>query len=693
MAEIVVKLVNGELAGKTMQSITKEVNAAAQALKKAEIGTKEWVDANAKLEKTKQLQADLKKQIEGTASASQILKGAWNQLPGAGFFNQIGQSLGMVKTGVGGLVSSMGVLKTAIVATGIGALVVLLGSLYAWFTKTERGGDLLAKASSAIGAAWSVLIDRGSKLIDALIAFASGNWSEAATKFGEATSGVVDEIIRETEAAMELADALDALEEQEGKLILIRSRVKEQVAELRLLAKDETLSIEERSAAIQKSIDLTRQLNQAELDAAKGRIMQALQVTELSEARLQELIDKGEELLTVDNLGLGESTQEDLNKAFEAIAKYNELRAGSFDEERALVMELNKLKKKERSEDLIDEKALAAEKKKIREDELKARQSIEDLTIEAMLEGIEKEVELIELETQRKIEALVGSAEQIAEQKALLLEIEENRLAQVRDKYATAAAEKDKKEKEEQAQRDQKEADEKVALAEKTAAQKLASEQAYLSAQSDFLQMAIDLLGQDEAARKKHAAAIKVFTVGKIIIDGIREVQAIWAGSAQLGPILGPIVGALQTGVAVFRAGLAIKKANAMKFALGGFLHGPGHNQGGIPIEAEGGEFIFSRKAVRAIGVERLNNINDHFTRKMAVGGPVDPFQNPSPVTSASRSASSESLNSGGRLEQFLMDNFAAINARIDRIKVYNVATETEDALKVVNTIRNDADV
>lgn len=704
-SRIEIILSNGNKAGDTLKELTKQANTLNKEIKDLKPGTEQFAAKAKDLQKVNGKMGEIKDQIKGTTNASNALKDAFNKfVPFSGTFGQVGQAITGTTGSVGGLTKSFGILKTAIIATGLGALVVLLGSLFAWFQKTERGGDLLAKVMSALGAAWNVLIDRGSKLIDALIAFASGDWTEAATKFKEATSDVADEIIRETKAAWDLADALDQLEELEGKLILQRSRTKEQVAELRLLAKDETIDIGKRSAAIQKAIQLTQQLNQKELEAAKGRIMQALQVTELSEQRLQELLDKGEELLTVDNLGLGESTQEDLNKAFEALAKYNELRATSFDEERALVMELNKLKKKDRAEDLKDEKALAAEKKKLKEQELQVVQNIEDLTIEAMLEGVEKEIALIELETQRKIEALIGSAEQITEQKALLLEIEEMRMAEVRDKYATAAAEKDKKAKEEQEKRDKEASDKAADLAEKTAQAKFNSEQAYLSAQSDFLQMAIDLLGQDEAARKKHATAIKVFTVGKILVDGIREVQAIWAGAGQLGPILGPIVGALQTGIAVARTGIAIKKANSQKFslggfikklALGGFLQGPSHSQGGIPIEAEGGEFIFSKKAVQAIGVKRLMRVNDHFTRKMAIGGPVSSFRanDRPPVASGSARPSASDGFGMERLESFLIENFQAINARFDRIKVINVATETDDVIKTINTIKDDADV
>jgi hypothetical protein len=48
------------------------------------------------------------------------------------------------------------------------------------------------------------------------------------------------------------------------------------------------------------------------------------------------------------------------------------------------------------------------------------------------------------------------------------------------------------------------------------------------------------------------------------------------------------------------------------KYALGGKLHGPAHTQGGIPIEAEGGEYIIKKKSVNKLGDKVLDYINKH---------------------------------------------------------------------------------
>lgn len=89
---------------------------------------------------------------------------------------------------------------------------------------------------------------------------------------------------------------------------------------------------------------------------------------------------------------------------------------------------------------------------------------------------------------------------------------------------------------------------------------------------SDFIGLAIDLLSEDEKARKKNAGAIKAFQIAQVTIQGISEVQKIWAHAADLGPIAGPIIGAFQTALAVGRTVFAISKIQAAKFERGRLL-------------------------------------------------------------------------------------------------------------------------
>lgn len=94
--------------------------------------------------------------------------------------------------------------------------------------------------------------------------------------------------------------------------------------------------------------------------------------------------------------------------------------------------------------------------------------------------------------------------------------------------------------------------------------------QAGIQATSDVFAVAAELLAQDDAARKKNASTIKTFQTAQVIVQGIAEVQKIWAGAASLGPIAGPIIGGIQTAVAVARTAIAINKIQSAKFQRGG---------------------------------------------------------------------------------------------------------------------------
>lgn len=117
----------------------------------------------------------------------------------------------------------------------------------------------------------------------------------------------------------------------------------------------------------------------------------------------------------------------------------------------------------------------------------------------------------------------------------------------------------------------------------RTAELKKKVEQAATSATADAFAVAVELLSQDEKARKRNASAIKAFQSAQVITNGILEVQKIWASVAEFGPAA-PVIGGILTAVAVARAGIALGKIQAAKFAGGGYT-GPG---AGVPVDSTG---------------------------------------------------------------------------------------------------------
>lgn len=94
------------------------------------------------------------KAFEGAGDAA---KGAADDVKGVGVAGEVaGQGLSAgAKTGA----TAMQLLKFAIASTGIGLLVIAVGSLYAFFKKTEEGAEFLERALAGVGAVVDVLTD------------------------------------------------------------------------------------------------------------------------------------------------------------------------------------------------------------------------------------------------------------------------------------------------------------------------------------------------------------------------------------------------------------------------------------------------------------------------------------------------------------------------------------------------------
>lgn len=241
---------------------------------------------------------------------------------------------------------ALGVLKAALISTGVGALVVALGSLVAYFTRTQRGADFVSRVMKSLGAVTSVLVDRFSALgemiftafsnpreaisdlweaiktnivnrfeglIDLFAAVGGGLealWkrdmkglkdaaSEAGTaivqmttgldegqqkKFAASIKGVTDEIKAESRAAYELERARQALEKREIAFIETEARYRKEIAQNRLAEKDFQLSTEQRLEANRRANDLVLQLERERKELQAERITLMAQEIDLGES-------------------------------------------------------------------------------------------------------------------------------------------------------------------------------------------------------------------------------------------------------------------------------------------------------------------------------------------------------------------------------------------------------------------------
>lgn len=276
----------------------------------------------------------------------------------------------------GGLSGAMNILKVALIGTGIGALVIALGSLITFLTQTKRGSELLAQGLSAIGATVSVLTDRMSQLGEALIKVFSGDFTGAAEQASGAFKGITEEIVNETKAAAGLEKQMQKLRDRERELTVSIANRKAEVAELQLIAEDETKSFEERQKAIEKANAIQKEQMEQQLELQRERVR-----------------------ITEEQLALGENLEEDEQKLAEERAKLGEIEAANLKKLRTLKAKENSIARQISAENT----KRANEQRKLTEEQIKAEEEAEEKRA-AIREAFRRE-QLTELE-RRKEDAL-----------------------------------------------------------------------------------------------------------------------------------------------------------------------------------------------------------------------------------------------------------------------------------------------
>lgn len=231
---------------------------------------------------------------------------------------QLSDGITAANAGIGGTVTKLKALKVALVSTGIGAILVALGSLVSLFTKTQRGADKFNQVLSAIGATVDVLVDRFSLFGEGVFNLLQGNFQEALGFFQQATTGAIDEIVNESQAALELERQSQQLRRDQLTLTLEEAKARRQIAELRADAADKDKAATERLRALERAADIeAKQL--ARRVAMKEREIEIL-------AQQQ---------------ALGENMIEDDEELVRLRAELEDLRTSSFNTQRRLTAEIS----------------------------------------------------------------------------------------------------------------------------------------------------------------------------------------------------------------------------------------------------------------------------------------------------------------------------------------------------------------
>ena len=494
---------------------------------------------------------NVNKEVKETSASTSEMTGQLDKLTGGAVsgFKKVTGSLKTVTTGF----KSM---RVAIMATGIGALVIGIVALSAAFKGSEEGQNKFAKIMAVIGALTGNLIDLLADLGEGIISvfenpqqaikdfsnlikenitnrfegllqlipnlgkaveeLFKGNFSKAgkiaADSVGKVVLGVdsitdsvlnatdaikefTKEQIREGKAAANVADMRAKADKIERNLIVERSKLESEIAQLRLKSRQEDqFTAEERKQAL--------------LDAQKLEDSLLDKETQYLELRRDAQIQENT---------FSRSNKENLTKEAEAIAAVNRQVAARANTARQVQREVNTISKQIEAEN----KALAAEEKTRQDkkiaDEQKRVDAIgkiqEDFVQKQKDLDAETEIEKINLEEERKLAELNR------------LEATEEQKQEVLDYYSNLRVDAA-----------QKESDEKIriALAEKEA--KAGVQLAVIGLAEKGIAIGKQLAGKNKAIQKALLIAENAAGIAKILVNtGVANAKAVAASPISLG--------------------------------------------------------------------------------------------------------------------------------------------------------------
>ena len=488
----------------------------------------------------KDLKNQSKQATEETKKFAKAQKDSAKEMKdGLGSLTLMGVSLNGIKKSFGKIIPISKMLfssiKMGIAATGIGVLLLAFGALVTYFTSSKEAMDKLDVTIAKVSGGINVIKDRIARVGEILTEVFSTNFFETLNKIKNAFSGIGDEIEKEVELSGELEIATQTLRDAQMKLLVTRAEQNKLVAEARLLAQDETKSLDERKEALEEAVRLEKEMIQTEVDAQTERVR-----------IMQEKFD------------MGLSNAEEEQTLFEEKAKLIDMETTSLKKQRSLARELNQMDKKIANEELERLQLIADEKKRIAEEEAEAQAKIDADKIEADAKKKDEDALLIELQQ----ENMLMQIEDLRERALVELGIE-------RDKQL-ASVEGFANEEEMKAEIEKSFALKSKALDEQKATWESISTK-------EKLGMASNAMGQMSAIMGKETKAGKAFAIGEATVSTYLSATKAYSSMSGI-PVVGPALGAIAAGAAI-AAGL--KSIQAIKSSKAG--GGGGGGGGSVP--------------------------------------------------------------------------------------------------------------
>jgi hypothetical protein len=604
---------------------------------------------------SKKVSADMTKDLEGVKDvASQI----------SPEFGRAASAMGALTGGVGKVVTAMKTLRGAIIATGIGALVVIIASVASAATRMQGVMDKLRVVFAGVSAAVAQVRDRMADFGAGLLDIVRGDFSAGFDKMKASVTGLGAAMSDANEKAKALEERLMTLERSKMMTGAATRKLEAEIQKLNATFGDETVSIQEQLDAQKEILRLRETISDSRKDEARQLIavkLNQLEANEATDAFIEMMRDESTLAMTheqrrdkaieqLSKLGLSYSNiKDDLGPMIELINEYTDAESIKFEGIFRGNQRINALQHKLHSEEVERQKELArleAERKKAADEaeaalakaEAEAFKRREELLKE--LAGIAAAIdEQMNTASEDVMRRQVAAAEATANARrvAALQGLQNGILDFEQYEQTTLDIDASMKASLEDAEREHQERlraireqynEDSVERWELTNDQKLEAAGQFVNAFQNIvatayanelatLEMSLEA-GQitreefDEERKKlmrKQAEDQKALAILGAIINTAAAV------TAQLSvPVGGFALAAIAAAIGAIEIGV-IAAQPIPQFAEGGYvdakgqLHGRTHRQGGVHIEAEGGEFITKASQAKKYGhiVEAVN--------------------------------------------------------------------------------------
>jgi len=162
--------------------------------------------------------------------------------------------------------------RVALISTGIGAVVVALGSLVAYFTRTQKGIDAVNRQLAGLKAGFDVIVDRLATFGEVITLVFQRKFKEAGELAQGILKGIGDEIVRETKIAKDLETRYQNLVKATRDWSIEEAELRAQYQEQKSILEDTTKSFDERRKAGQKALEIRKKVEEESIKLAQERL-------------------------------------------------------------------------------------------------------------------------------------------------------------------------------------------------------------------------------------------------------------------------------------------------------------------------------------------------------------------------------------------------------------------------------------